>query len=956
MPGKYFWPCLFLILFCSSWTPVQARKRSLYRYTAKEGLAGDNVYCITQDKDGFLWIATETGVSRFDGATFKNFTVKDGLPGNEINNLYVDRKGRIWMAPFPQGVCYFYKGRIHNSSNDSLVRNISTQSESRGMAEDAQGNLLFATHLYVTYVDKNDHCTRYPRSYSGPGFFEPVPGFTTSSLPLNFFTPRFRQYKVRPYDEDLFPPLFDWSDSVKAAIVPDGSGKRQITFFRNGQPPQLAKAPSNVLSCLPLIPPVALVTTPAGCSIRDLETGKVTDTLLSDMAVNCCFIDADSGIWLGTGGAGLFYFPRTAGWPVGDKRLQVFNFYKDSNDLWIGTSNWQFWKLNEGRTAVERKMTDKELDPRLLFLPEGNIHRLPYYGMLKVLMDQKGILRSFPNYKSLTNVKDTFVMATLHGCLYRLLMPDRMLDSVNVGQRLTCAYYLNGSYYTGTPKGLFIVPGDHPVYLISDKVPLIKGAITSIAYSYENGLVWATSSDNGVYCLKNDKVVLHFNETNGLSSPICKSLFTDGTKAYVGTIEGLNIIDPENAFRIDQYNVADGLPSNSINCVFAEDKQVWVGTSEGLAALDLNRERRKAFFRLLLTEVMVSERRLPTEDGNISLASADNNIRFSYSGISFASMGNVQYNYRLNGLSDIWRQTNEQSLTYPSLAPGSYVLEVFATDRFSVRSNMIRFAFTIQKKWWHYGWVQFGGVVLLLALCISIFWWRARRLQRRQREKLELKSRIIELEQMALRAQMNPHFIFNSLNSFYQYVMDRDLAGASKFIQEFSSLLRILFETSVLPSITLDKELEFLTTYLELERTKHSDAFTYILKVPPDIPAEEIVIPSFVIQPFIENSIRHGIQNRNDKEGRIELMFDIIDDCLTATLTDNGVGRLYTKALKERTIRIHNSKGIALTEERIDLYNKSNQSAVRFEIIDRYENGVATGTIVQFHFPLNPGI
>ncbi len=955
MPGKNFWQCCFLLFLCCCSIRAQAREHSFYHFTVKEGLAGDNVYCIRQDKDGFLWIATETGVSRFDGATFKNFTVKDGLPGNDVNSMHQDQKGRLWMAPFARGFCYYYQGRIYNSDNDSLARCVSGTAESRGLAEDAQGNMLFATQREVTYADKHNHCTRYSRSYNGPGFFEPMPGAMTMSLPLNFFKPSLRQYQINPFDDSLLPQLYNWRNGAKAAIVIERY-KRRIMFFRNGQPPQPAKAPHNVFFFLPANPPEAIVATPSGCYIQNLETGKVVDTLLSGMLVNTCFIDADSGIWIGTGGRGLFYFPQVASRLLSNKGLQVYDFYKDNKALWIGTNDWQFWKLNKDRTTIERKITDREINPSLLYMPEGNIRRHPYFGLQKVLTEQKGIFKSFPNYKSLTNVKDTFILATLNGQLYRLQIPDRLVDSVYVGQRLSCAYYLNGTYYAGTPKGLFIVPSDHPVYPIRDKVPVVTGTISAIAYSYSNDLVWVATSEDGVYCLRNNKVMLHFNETNGLTGSICQSLFTDGTKAYVGTIDGLNIIDPENAFRIDRYTVADGLPSNNINCIFAEGQQVWVGTSEGLALLDLSKERRKPHFKLMLTGIMISEKTLPPGANDISLAPADNNIRFSYSGISFPSMGNVRYSYRLNGLSNTWQQTSEQSLNYPSLPPGTYVLEIFATDRFDANSNMIRVTFTIQKKWWHYGWVQFAGIALLLALSISIFWWRAQRLQRRQREQLELKSRIIELEQMALRAQMNPHFIFNSLNSFYQYVMDRDLAGASKFIQDFSSLLRILFETSVLPSITLDKELEFLTTYLELEQTKHSDAFSYSLLVQPDILEEEIVIPSFVIQPFIENSIRHGIQNRNDKKGRIELTFNVVDDCLKVSLTDNGVGRQYTEALKMRTITIHNSKGIALTEERIELYNKSNRSAVWFEIIDQYENGVASGTMVLFHFPLSVNV
>jgi len=199
---------------------------------------------------------------------------------------------------------------------------------------------------------------------------------------------------------------------------------------------------------------------------------------------------------------------------------------------------------------------------------------------------------------------------------------------------------------------------------------------------------------------------------------------------------------------------------------------------------------------------------------------------------------------------------------------------------------------------------------------------------------------------------MNPHFIFNSLNSFYQYVITKDLAGASKFMNDFSRLIRMLFETTSLTEIPLDKEIEFLSTYLSLERTKLNDSFSYSFHVQPGIRTEDIVIPSFIIQPFIENSIRHGLQNRQDNNGRVTVAVGTDSDCMIITIDDNGVGRKYTSDLKSRLIAIGNSRGIALTEERIALYNKTRHTGIRFVISDKYEHDKATGTLVTIYFPL----
>ena len=122
-----------------------AQEYSYLHYNISDGLAGATVYCITQDKDGFIWTGTEAGVSRFDGTHFKNFTTEDGLPDLEIIQIFSDSKGRVWMAPFQKSVCYYYQGKIHNQQNDSLLSRIHLRNNIHAFAEDSEGNMLLAT-------------------------------------------------------------------------------------------------------------------------------------------------------------------------------------------------------------------------------------------------------------------------------------------------------------------------------------------------------------------------------------------------------------------------------------------------------------------------------------------------------------------------------------------------------------------------------------------------------------------------------------------------------------------------------------------------------------------------------------------------------------------------------------------------------------------------------------------
>src|ERR1700733_6096988 len=141
--------------------PSFSQEYSYTHYDITEGLAGSMAYCMTQDADGFIWVGTETGVSRFDGTHFKNFTTTDGLPDIEVLQIFGDSKGRVWMAPFRKSVCYYYKGRIYNQDNDSSLRAMRFRGNIDNFAEDDHGNILIQERTALHLVLANGTVKQY---------------------------------------------------------------------------------------------------------------------------------------------------------------------------------------------------------------------------------------------------------------------------------------------------------------------------------------------------------------------------------------------------------------------------------------------------------------------------------------------------------------------------------------------------------------------------------------------------------------------------------------------------------------------------------------------------------------------------------------------------------------------------------------------------------------------------
>lgn len=944
--------CVFLLILLCHYQFLAASERGYTRISTEQGLAGNNVYFITQDNIGYLWIATETGLSRFDGNTFKNYTVKEGLPGNDINMLMTDKKGRLWISPFKKEICYYANGRIYNKYNSALLQQLKINSENKTFSEDEEGNILFSDNSQLFLIDTNNQLHYLPLNYSGKGFFIPKQLF--NPLPLKIIHTSLSAYKIRHEDHPL---LSDWYNALPA---PDATfyyapHLQHLYLFRNNRTDTIT-LPFNRTSISLHNDSLFIINTLTGSYLYNINSGKSADTLLNNIAVNNSFTDKEGNIWLCTNGRGLYYFPSAASYNIKRRPdnlpVHTYHFYEYKKQLIAGLNNWQLWRVDTLKKTLESKLELKKAGLELLRIPGGNMQSNAHHSVIEILIKAKK-MDSIAGVKSFMSVGDTLITANLKGQVHRLsLKTGKLIDSLNTGVRLTCAYYKNGIYYTGTTDGLFLIDRQHPHSNVVQTKRLLSGPINGIAFSEPYNLLWVSTREQGVYCLRDHKIIYHFNEKNGLSSDISNCIFLKDDQVYIGTVKGITRISINEQFKMRIYDTRDGLLSNDINCIYTSGNRIIAGSPEGISFLSLGPRDQSYLCKIHLDEIIVSGNKTDTST-TLILDGNNNNILFKYSGISFQSMGKIKYSYRLSGLDEQWHTTDQNYLSYPALPPGEYTLELYATDRFQTNSPVSRFTFFIKKAWWMHWWVQWPGFIFISGMLALIIWWRMSRLRKKERERMELKQKIVSLEQLALRAQMNPHFIFNSLNSFYQYIISQDLSGASKFISDFSRLIRLLFETTPLNEITLSKEIEFLSTYLEIERVKLDNIFSYEFLIPDDLLTDEFLIPSFILQPFVENAIRHGIQNRGDKNGTIKIAIGIENTSLMIRVSDNGVGRAFSEQLKRNNIQLHHSRGIALTQERIDLYNQAQKTEIRFHIEDRYENGTAKGTTVIFNFPLN---
>lgn len=316
----------------------------------------------------------------------------------------------------------------------------------------------------------------------------------------------------------------------------------------------------------------------------------------------------------------------------------------------------------------------------------------------------------------------------------------------------------------------------------------------------------------------------------------------------------------------------------------------------------------------------------------------ENNITFYFHLLAYNELINNQYSYKLKDLQKEWSPyTSETKAIFTYLSSGEYQLMVRGrslSDPSKISYN--EYSFKIRPPWWKTWWAY---AIFMFIVGFSIFQFFRYRAMLTKRKYI-INQRISKLKLEALKAQMNPHFIFNAFNSIQKYILQQDTKLALTYMSNFARLIRTILENSTKNQVTLKEEIEFLQNYLGIEKNRFSN-FTYDVYFSEEIDLDEINIPPMLIQPIVENAIVHGIMHK-DGNGYILIKFELIrEDLLKCTVEDNGIGRQKSKEIYASQHRIHKSHGTRIVKERTELMN------LKINYIDLVEDGIPRGTRVE---------
>ncbi len=471
------------------------------------------------------------------------------------------------------------------------------------------------------------------------------------------------------------------------------------------------------------------------------------------------------------------------------------------------------------------------------------------------------------------------------------------------------------------------------------------------------GEVWTLVNDDGIAKITDNNLPVHVRPSNFLpdnSQFVYPTLLAD--KVFIASSSGIGLFSIADQKAVI-FSEVDGLPGTSdISTVkFSidpSDQSVWFA-KQNIICIIPNRLNNIYSFSpsLSISELAVIKGEvLSYPQEKVSLKYFQNDIKISLSVLNFNDAGNMRFAYRFrNNKDSSWIDIGtQQNILLTNISPGNYKLQakVYAFDN-KWAGSITEIEIVVNPPFWRTAWFLIGIALLVAGAVYYLSNFRIKQINQRA----NLDKLLAQTEMKALHTQMNPHFIFNCLNSIKKMILDNENGKASRYLSKFAQLIRLTLTQSSKPFISLKNTIDYLHRYLEMEHIRNS-LFTYTIKTDNDLNLEDIYMPPMLIQPFIENSIWHA-ELPEKKMLQINIRFFQKNNELICIIEDNGIGIESSLKKKEDNIK-HQSLGIANIRQRIQVLNEKYNLRSSLNIEDKsvspfYDN---SGTIVTLHLPI----
>ena len=915
-----------------------------------ESISNDTIKTIEADGKGNIWIGTQDGLNKLVDTSgkfiryFKKPKNPHSLSHNKINDIFRDSEGNLWIAT-AKGLNKKITG------NDRFERIMADEDKSSGIihntvncaAELDNNNIMVGTGDGISIL-----------KFSGKNILDIPPEKTDNQLKsgnisdicqdskgkvwiatngggISFYYPDENKIQsldnikgYRELNEDYVNVIYEdqqgiiwigysWKGLNK--VVPSKFHFSHISRNQNGKQVLLS---NSVWSFAQLDDDRFFIGTNKGINLYNHKKNtfkaiKKEDGLSSEN-IRAMLADDKGNVWIGTLDRGFMKYDieNQSFEYFGDKKNGPFSMFYDNpvwaflrdfkGNLWVGTYNGLFQfdpdSLNKGvKSYYHDPRSKKSISSNIIYgLFEDNNHNIwmgTYNGGLNKYNRQKDQFRSYQYDKDDPNSISTNKVFTL-----------------NQGP--------NGFLWIGTMGGGL------------NKMNPYTGEFT------------------------------HYLEKDGLANNVVYDVIPGQSgNLWLSTNKGLSHFDPETETFVN-YDIKDGVQSYEFNMgasLKSKQGDIFFGGMNGFNTFHpSNLRRSKIEPDLVISQVSVYNEALPGMYFNgdtLHLSHDDNFFSLEFAALDYSNSINLQYRYKMEKVSDEWINTTSDKnvAEFTDLSPGTYTFLLSGTNSQGVwKKEPLKLTIVIEPAWYQTNLFRFSSVSVFLVLIALIINIRIRRIKK----KHELEKQMFELERKALRLQMNPHFIFNTLNSIQNFILAHNKDLAVSYLNKFSKVMRQVLYNSDKTFVPLTDEINLLRNYIELEQLRFDSAFDYSFYIDDEVEEDFVAVPAMLIQPHVENAVLHGIINLKTRKGNLKISFYFYTmDTIKCIIDDNGIGREASGELKKNSGNTHNSKGFSITQQRLEQIDHSYSESLSVHYEDKYDNqGEAAGTRVILILPV----
>lgn len=923
------------------------------------GLPSNSVYDIFQDSKGFMWFATGKGLCRYDGNTVKTVTA-DFQTSKSGSCITEDLYGRIWYENFDGYLYYVEKGKLHALQQPTsmgfykygIIKNKLFVIQPKSLILYDLKTLKIIKTIPLAFNSLKFTCVYGPFFYV---FAEEMHAIdengNKTAIP---FPENFEEEIGAPIVQSTPDGLFIASKySNNYYLYKKGTFLKNQFRFSTEFIQNVASTEKNNWLC-----------TTKGV-IRLDHTTNISKTYFNDSNISFIFMDKQKNYWISTLNNGVYFIENF------DTKLYELNprpivLAHSETTLFIGTDKDALYKMGlknnkitslykgNSNHTVYQLTYDKPNEQ--LFFTSSKFNRLKKEVEFEIAFAVKDISRVDSKYYSYAASGVSGIFATNE------TQPSEW-DAVFMKNKTELKPNFNQAYLIPNANGKSTAynPTNKTIYYATNNGLIAYSLKTIQEVKYQNQRINLTRIkyfNNNLYGVSNNEKVYVVNSSNQIK-PFRLPTIIESEKIEKIDLEKqyLYLFSANAVYEVDLISaqfqkIITLTPDIDISDISLIGDTFYFASSKGIIVKERKKNKTSVQPKLIIDDILINDK-VTTSDNITELRYDQNNIKINFSTLSYIPNEKHEIFYKINNAKWNKLDRNSQSLILSSLSPDTYIVRLKIGEENN--STIQKIEFTIKNPIWLNPIVLSVFGLVLLLLLYMYYKWQIRKIEKRNLlllEKVNLEKNLNQSKLKAIKSQMNPHFFYNALNTLQSYILSNDKKQAVNYLSKFSTLTRTILEMTEKETVSVSEEAKTLGLYLAIEKARFEGDFSYNIKIESTVDAESIKIPTMLLQPYVENAVKHGLLHKKG-EKHLQILFEKEDDNLKIAIDDNGIGRQKSGELNAIKNKKHQSFATEAMQNRVTLLNQYTRKNITIHYTDKMDkNNQSTGTLVVFEIPI----